>query len=66
MVSREFCGKHDLISIFARGEPFAEPILCLAFLVIVSGVDEVAALRAVQIEDLECCFFAAFSHILIP
>ena len=49
----EFGGKDDFVAVVASSHPFAEPGFGFFVLVVVGGVDEVAAVLVEEVEDFE-------------
>ena len=62
----EFGSEDDFIAVATLGHPFAEPDFGRFTLVIVGGVDEVAAVRVKVVEDFERGLLVAFAHEAFP
>lgn len=60
----EFGGDDHFVAVLAAGHPFTDPGFALFVLVVVGGVDEVAAVGVEVVEDAEGGFLAAFAHEL--
>ena len=57
----EFGSEDDLVAVLAGVHPFAEPLLRLFALVLVGGVNEVAAVFEKEVEHRKGGFFVAFA-----
>ena len=62
----ELGGEDDLVAVLAGFHPFAEPFLGFLHLVVVGGVDEVAAVVEEVVEDFERGFLVAFAQEFGP
>jgi hypothetical protein len=61
----ELGGNDHLVTAITCGQPLAEPLLGLAVLVAICGIDEIAAETFEGVEDLEGGFFGTFTHALL-